>query len=255
MISTPPLKASIQASTLQTSIALIEVVTDEAELSVSPTGLTVTVTNGSTTTAGALTLDAQLFHSFRGRDVTVGVDINNLDRFLRILDDHVTVEIRINPTTNTFLVQGPALSRTFGLLDPDTVVNPGLSPSSHSTLLVLPRNSTPFQRALTAADICDSELIISSTQSEFECRAKGDNDRMQVAISPSYTQQFDDSEATGRYETEDLQDMWSELPKDETPVTFKIASEELLTFTSELWDGNGQITYRVAHRTQSTTLN
>ena len=243
-----PLRAIVDAETIQTTVELAHALFEECHVRFGEDGLRLSAMDAATVASVEIALDAAAFDSFEAAAGHVGVNLSRLRDVVRMADRGRPVRFALNAETRKLDVRMDELEYTLAVLDPETIRSPPDRPDGGFEFAGEVRAAAgDFERAVRAADMVSSHLALGIDDEEFYVEAEGDTDDVSLALSADELLEFAPGPAHSLYSLDYLTAINRAIPRD-GELDLRLGTEQPVEVGYEFADGAGSVEYLVAPR-------
>ena len=245
--------AIVRADTLQATLDSVGVLVDECKIHFDDTGLEIRAVDPANVGMVDLSLSADAFESFEVDDGLIGVDLVRLQDIAGMANSGQLVQLELDEETRKLHISIDGLEYTLGLLDPESIREEPDLPENLNLPATIVIEGRDIDRAVKAADMVSDhiELGVDDGAEVFFVAAEGDTDDVHLELDNEDLIDLASGPASSLFSLEYLKNTNKAIPGD-TEVTMELGEEFPVKLHYDIAEGEGEVTYRLAPRIQSS---
>ena len=241
------MNAKILTKYLKQTVATAESVHQEAVVEFSPEGLEIRIDDPAGTAYAFIEIDINAFDNFEASEGSFGIDIPDLSKSLKYIDDDDITELNLTDDRSSLIIHGSGQKSTLKPIAtqhvecdiPELDVN-------YSAEVTVP--GSEFTQAIKAANEFSDQLIfyIQEDKAELRLRGEGDLNETERVLGDDLLEDIQVGPAYNVYSLDYLTSLANAI-EDDVLVHLKLAEEERpMEISFEITGGDGSVEYVLA---------
>lgn len=245
-------EAMITANRLGRMVETVNVVVEESKIHLNEEGLGIRAVDPANVAMVDLNVGTGAFESYEGDGGVIGVNLNRISDVAGTVDSDTLVHFSLDEETRKLHIEAGGLEYTLALIDPDTIrQEPDIPELDLPAEVVI--EGRHLDRGIKASDMVSDhiQLKVDEGEEKFVMEAVGDTDDVNFEMEEDDLVDFTSASADSLYSLDYVKDLNKAIDKD-SEVTMDLGEEFPTKLHFDIMDGEGQVTYMLAPRIQSS---
>ena len=242
------LDVEIRVDLLKEFFEVISLLNDEVLLHFKEEGVESAVVDPSHVAMIYVTLSKDAFNKYECSGVKIGVDMEKINSFLKIIGSSEMLQMKLLEEDNMLLLKGDTLTKKISLIDPSAFQESKLPQLAHSVKITV--SSKDLERGIKAGEKFTEQLSFILTEDGFSVFGRKDNETINLDIPKSQLLALEgdiDGEIRSTFSMEFLSKISKVLTNSET-VELKLKTNYPLEMAFQIADGYGNVIFLLAPR-------
>lgn len=243
------LNAEIKSGVLRELVEIVGTIVDEVKINVDEEGLSLKAVDPAHVAMVDISLDKGAFEKYEAEESELGLTLNKLDQFLRLVDTGSLVSIEQVEDENRLILKVDKITQKMPLLDTAGMTDPSV-PTLDLPISLKIKGKHLLTGVKASQNISD-HIAITAGPEGFEIFSEEEEDMVRLALSE---EDLDELEANDEVRSLFALDYFSNMIKSvasDTPIFMELGRDYPVKMEFDFADGDGHVRFLLAPRIES----